>query len=1188
MKRVCKMLMAALLSLALLLPLLGAAAEDSATVYGVCTADSVRVRKQAATSAKIWFYIDEGFVAEILNEIKGSDGNVIWYKINSTHPVPNGRTYIGYVSADYFRPLTEQETEDYLKGLGVTLPTATPTAESTEEPTATPAPEATATPSADDSGYTGKDVIGASGTVIGATNFRSKPSTTTGSILATIPAWTKVEITGVPAGDAEEPWYRVVYKDQIGYVHGGMLRVDDAGVTPTPAPGFGTEVTDTTGVVTADGVRLRTGPSTSANILRKLDEGTEVEILTIPDQIGAAYWYRVRHNGDVGYIQSNYIRVNKDDDSTDEPTAAPGDEEDDVLVTATGMITADGVNFRVGPGQQYNYIGKLNSGTVVELLTIPSVIDENHWYCVRYNGQEGYIQSNYIRVLTVDESYLPNVQVYGYAKLVKASTYLRTEPAGSYDLLWKGVGNMLRITGDPVQKKGYNWYPVYNEANATIYYVRGDMIEIVYLESGEVVTPTPAPESAYGYVITTDYDVHLRIQPAGEVITQVPINTILACVGKSVSPQESGTSYTWYYVQYQGMYGYLRGDCVRVCSSTGGDITGDPTPEPEETTPSVTIYGYIRLTDSGVNLRATPAGDSQVQLPKDLILPVIADIVPEGEYGKYCWYKVCTADGMVGYIRGDFAVQCDAQGNEISPDPTPTPTPAEPDLTGATGKILKNTNFRDYPSTSEDLSNILTVIKAGTIVDVLTIPENRYSGWYKISYNGTTGYVYASLLQLIDDGSTPTPAPTATPTPSLDETESSYVMITHNKVNIREGASMDSNKVDQVNKGTVMPYVGYKMVGSTKWYNIVYQDVEVWVHSGYAKIMTMAEYLNWLASNPDAEPDVTANLGYLKLTADKVYIRNAANGSKIIDQLAEGTVIRYYTNEIFEGGYNWFRILTPDGEFGYIRADMVEKCDQYGEALPTATPSIGSTSSAPDSQQETSYSTLKLGSTGEKVTNLVNELINQGYYSGTVTSTFTSAVQTAVKAFQSANGLTVDGIAGSLTQHKLFGTQPVGSGDTSNLEFTIYPVEKIDWFTGGIQQMIPRGANFKVYDVKTGIVWWAHRWAGSYHADIETLTAADTARLCQIYGVDDAQEIYDKNLWQRRPCLVTIGTRTFACSLDGMPHNPDGDTIANNNMTGQICLHFTNSTGHESGVVSTSHAEAIEYAYNNCPAGQKK
>ena len=60
---------------------------------------------------------------------------------------------------------------------------------------------------------------------------------------------------------------------------------------------------------------------------------------------------------------------------------------------------------------------------------------------------------------------------------------------------------------------------------------------------------------------------------------------------------------------------------------------------------------------------------------------------------------------------------------------------------------------------------------------------------------------------------------------------------------------------------------------------------------------------------------------------------------------------------------------------------------------------------------------------------------------------------------------------------------------------------------------------------------------------------------------------------------MTIGTRTFACSLYGVPHNPDGDTISNNNFTGQLCLHFTNSKTHGSKNVDSLHQEAIEKAY---------
>ena len=191
-------------------------------------------------------------------------------------------------------------------------------------------------------------------------------------------------------------------------------------------------------------------------------------------------------------------------------------------------------------------------------------------------------------------------------------------------------------------------------------------------------------------------------------------------------------------------------------------------------------------------------------------------------------------------------------------------------------------------------------------------------------------------------------------------------------------------------------------------------------------------------------------------------------------------------------------------------------------------------------------------------------------------------------AFQRAKGLSADGIAGSNTQHALYGTVPKGSANsTSDMSMVIYPAEKIDWFKGGIQEMWPRGANAKIYDVKTGIVWWAHRWAGANHADIEPLSASDTARLCQIYGVSKASDIASKNLWQRRPCLITIGTHTYACSLYGVPHNYGAGDISNNNMNGQICLHFTNSKTHTSKKVDSYHKAAIEYAWQNAPNGHK-
>ena len=84
-----------------------------------------------------------------------------------------------------------------------------------------------------------------------------------------------------------------------------------------------------------------------------------------------------------------------------------------------------------------------------------------------------------------------------------------------------------------------------------------------------------------------------------------------------------------------------------------------------------------------------------------------------------------------------------------------------------------------------------------------------------------------------------------------------------------------------------------------------------------------------------------------------------------------------------------------------------------------------------------------------------------------------------------------------------------------------------------------------------------------------------------------ASDIANKNLWQRRPCLVTIGSHTYACSLYGVPHNYGAGDITGNNMNGQICMHFTNSKTHTSKKVDSYHKSAIEYAWQNAPNGHK-
>lgn len=148
--------------------------------------------------------------------------------------------------------------------------------------------------------------------------------------------------------------------------------------------------------------------------------------------------------------------------------------------------------------------------------------------------------------------------------------------------------------------------------------------------------------------------------------------------------------------------------------------------------------------------------------------------------------------------------------------------------------------------------------------------------------------------------------------------------------------------------------------------------------------------------------------------------------------------------------------------------------------------------------------------------------------------------------------------------------------------------EALDWWTEA-QYVIPVGANFEVYDFNTGKSFFARRTTGANHADCETLTAGDTAKMKEIWGGSFS--------WAKRPVVIKYNGRKIAASMSGMPHagndnasaavwtswrsddygaGTNFDWIKNNGMNGHFDIHFLNSTKHVDGEVDTVHQANIK------------
>ncbi|MDO4483795.1 MAG: peptidoglycan-binding domain-containing protein, partial [Clostridia bacterium] len=749
-----------------------------------------------------------------------------------------------------------------------------------------------------------------------------------------------------------------------------------------------------------------------------------------------------------------------------------------------------------------------------------------------------------------------------FVKLILSSANLRATPNGTKKEEWTGIGSTLEVTGAVEQAGGYSWYPVAYQGK--VLYVRGDCVQLIGSGTtpapGETaapgVTPTPAPVTG-DHVQLILSSVNLRNSPAGERVGEwVGKGTTMPLAGKA----EVKNGFTWYPIKYtDGKLYYVRADCVAVTSTPVGPISTN--------TPVSGSYGSVTTVVSNVNFRSKPAGTRIAVVDKGVTLALTG---PGVVSGAYTWYPV-VYNGKAGYLRSD-CVSVKTSGGD-------TPTAAPTTVTGQTVTItMSSVNFRKEPAGAKigTLDKGKQYPMAGS-----SVSKGGYT-WYPITVAGVKGYVRSDCASVSGGsgggGSTP-------------GTPSSYVITILDKVNLRASASKDSKSIEKVSIGTQMQYNTSKTVGGSLWYRVIYKNQEVWVLGTCVRVMTQEELGGGGGGTVTPAPTSTTGLGTVRTTMGGVNVRKTPGGASM-GQVDRGQTFSFTKTENYRG-YTWYYVSTKYG-MGWLRSDCVERTDNGGsDAGDVTPPPSGSgeanvTTNPNEGKTEASYTTLKKGDSGTNVKNLVTALKNKGYYTGSITSSYTSAVETAVKKFQTANGLYADGIAGPDTQHKLYGTVPVGSTSASDIIMPIYPAEKINWFTGGIQSMWPKGANVMVYDVKTGIVWWAHRWSGGNHADVEPLTAADSARLCRIYGVSNTQEIADKNMWRRRPCLVTIGNRTFACSLYGVPHNyPKGDTIANNDMKGQICIHFTGSKTHAGDQVDSGHAEAIEYAWQNALNGHK-
>lgn len=831
---------------------------------------------------------------------------------------------------------------------------------------------------------------------------------------------------------------------------------------------------------------------------------------------------------------------------------------------------------------------------------------------------------------------------YGYLVInndtVNRVVNFRPSPGTTHYIDRLPEGLVMEVLG-VTQKNNVRWYQVSRLSDGRTGYIHGDFLhemsaaEVdVWLQAATDVfpsystpttptqpqptaEPTQPPYTGGSYIRLVKDKVNIRKTANGSVLTgpmssKMPVDLVLEYFE---GPTGKIGGYNWVLVNYNGTVGYVRSDCYVYCDQNGVEVNApavNATVAPSATSVPGQM-GNIRTTAGQVNLRKEPWRTVLGRIvEKGTVLPYYGTKIDPDD--NSIWFYVYDAKlGQYGYLLSTFVETTDQTGAA-----TPAPTQA-PVTSGYVATNMDYVWIRNAPKAGADPNG--KVAKAYTVLTQTgAVVDGDPYDWYPVqTSDGTRGYIRSDCIAelaawqvdyYLQYGTCPTPTPApATPRPGTSD----YIITTIDDLWVRVSPSSKASVLNgntQLDSDYVTQFYDTERVNGVTWYKIMIGNQAGWVHGNYVRVLSNAEYDQWQGQQPTPTPKPTATplpdpstfSDMAMTTSEKVKLRaSSSTSSKELTMLYnEGTKLTYLGNYTLDasGNFYWFNVKYGSLS-GWMHGDYVRILTKDEKAMYEL-------AGDPDAPKEATYRNLSVGSTGEDVQALQDELVAQGYLDAQyATGTYQSATKAAVEAFQKDKKLTVDGVAGEQTQHALFGTVPEGYYTGSTVNPVLYPVEKSDWWTGDINRVWAVGTNAIITDIKTGISFRAQRLYGDNHADAEPATTSDTEAICRIFGVSTPQEISDREQelqsYRRRPLWVTIGNRTFCGSMYGIPHNFDGDRIPDNNYNGQFCVHFTNSKTHGSSSSPAhvdydaaingwyGHQSAIQDAYEQSQSGWK-
>lgn len=158
-----------------------------------------------------------------------------------------------------------------------------------------------------------------------------------------------------------------------------------------------------TATVTADTLNLRSEASTDSSIVKLLNQGEELDVISDEGD-----WLRVSSDGTEGYVSKDYVQVNEETVNTtpktptETPTQTPTTENPSETGTGTTVVTSkvnQDTQIRILPLINSNVLENISSGATVTIIT-----STNKWTFVETDTISGWILNSALEENTTSTS----------------------------------------------------------------------------------------------------------------------------------------------------------------------------------------------------------------------------------------------------------------------------------------------------------------------------------------------------------------------------------------------------------------------------------------------------------------------------------------------------------------------------------------------------------------------------------------------------------------------------------------------------------------------------------------------------------------------------------------------------------------------------------------------------------------